>query len=70
MKYGYARVSTVVHELEVQLVTLEAEGCERIFREKYTGAKTNRPEFNELLAHLEEDDTLVATKLDRLARNT
>ena len=70
MKYGYARVSTAIQELEVQLRILEDEGCERIFREKYTGAKTDRPEFTELLAHLEEGDTLVATKLDRLARNT
>ena len=70
MKYGYARVSTAIQELEVQLTTLENEGCQRIFSEKYTGVKTDRPEFNELLAHLEEGDTLVATKLDRLARNT
>ena len=69
MKYGYARVSTAIQELEVQLTTLENQGCQRIFSEKYTGVKTDRPEFNELLAHLEEGDTLVATKLDRLARN-
>lgn len=52
------------------MTILEDEGCERIFSEKYTDTKTNRPEFNELLAHLEEGDTLVVTKLDRLARNT
>lgn len=70
MKYGYARVSTAVQELEVQILTLEAEGCERIFTEKFTGSKTDRPEFNELRAHLEDGDTLIVTKLDRLARNT
>lgn len=69
-KYGYARVSTAGQELGVQLAALDAEGCEIIFKEKHTGAKINRPEFNELLAHLEDGDTLVVTKLDRLARNT
>ncbi len=70
MKYGYARVSTAIQELDVQIATLTSEGCERIFQEKHTGSKMNRPEFEEVLAHLEKDDTLVVTKLDRLARNT
>ncbi len=41
MKYGYARVSTAIQELDVQLTILEDEGCERILSEKYTGAKTD-----------------------------
>lgn len=70
MKYGYARVSTLHQDLDAQLQTLEAEGCEVIYSEKFTGTKTNRPQFQELLSVLSENDTLVVTKLDRLARNT
>ncbi|GAB1793940.1 recombinase family protein [Priestia megaterium] len=70
MKYGYARVSTVSQELEVQLQALKKEGCEKIYSEKFTGTKTDRPQFKELLSLLKEGDTLVVTKLDRLARNT
>jgi len=70
MKYGYARVSTVAQELEVQRQALHSEGCEIIYEEKFTGTKTDRPQFNELLVQLKEGDTLVVTKLDRLARNT
>jgi DNA invertase Pin-like site-specific DNA recombinase len=70
VKYGYARVSTVSQELEVQLQALEAEGCEEIYSEKFTGTKTDRPRFNMLLDTLKAGDTLVVTKLDRLARNT
>jgi DNA invertase Pin-like site-specific DNA recombinase len=70
MKYGYARVSTLQQQLESQLQALEAEGCEEIYSEKFTGTKTDRPVFNEVLDKLQEGDTLVVTKLDRLARNT
>lgn len=70
MKYGYARVSTIAQDLTVQTNHLENEGCEVIYKEKFTGTKTDRPEFNRLLGELKEGDTLVVTKLDRLARNT
>lgn len=70
MKYGYARVSTVNQDLESQLQTLEKEGCEVIYSEKFTGTKADRPQFNELLTKLKSGDTLTVTKLDRLARNT
>lgn len=70
MKYGYARVSTVAQDLTVQNEELKKEGCEAIFEEKFTGTKTDRPQFKKLLAKLQEGDTLVVTKLDRLARNT
>jgi len=70
MKYGYARVSTVAQELEVQKQALQSEKCELIREEKFTGTKTDRPVFSKLLQELEEGDTLVVTKLDRLARNT
>ncbi|MCU4815294.1 recombinase family protein [Bacillus cereus] len=70
MKYGYARVSTVSQELEVQLTALENEGCDNIYSEKFTGTKSDRPQLKEVLSILKEGDTLVVTKLDRLARNT
>lgn len=70
MKYGYARVSTLTQELDTQIELLQAEGCDEILSEKFTGTKTDRPQFNHLLENLRAGDTLVVTKLDRLARNT
>lgn len=70
MKYGYARVSTVNQDLETQVQALEKEGCAVIYSEKFTGTKTDRPKFRELLFKLEAGDTLVVTKLDRFARST
>ncbi|WP_264737347.1 recombinase family protein [Cytobacillus firmus] len=70
MKYGYARVSTTGQDLQVQLNTLDNEGCNKIFSEKFTGTKADRPQFQALLATLKEGDTLVVTKLDRFARST
>lgn len=69
-KYGYARVSTVNQDLNAQLQALEKEGCTEIYSEKFTGTKSVRPKFKELLSVLEEGDTLVITKLDRFARST
>lgn len=69
MKYGYARVSTNSQDLEVQLQALTAEDCGVIYKEKFTGTQTDRPALNELLDKIREGDTLVVTKLDRLARN-
>ena len=70
MKYGYARVSTLHQDLESQLQTLEKENCDKVYSDKFTGTKTDRPHFNELLQVLKEGDTLVVTKLDRFARTT
>jgi len=70
MKYGYARVSTTHQDLQSQLAQLERESCEKIFKDKFTGTKRDRPEFNKVLDLLKRDDTLVVTKLDRFARST
>ena len=70
MKYGYARVSTTDQKLENQINLLKSAGADKIFREKYTGTTTQRPEFQKLLNELEANDTLIVTKLDRFARNT
>ena len=71
MKLGYARVSTLGQSLEVQLDKLKAEGCERIFQEKKSGkSREGRDELRRLLDDtLRDGDTLVCTKLDRLARS-
>ena len=70
MKYGYARVSTVEQDLQAQIEQLENEGCDEIFRDKFTGTSRDRPEFMKLLDKLEAGDVLVVTKLDRFARST
>lgn len=70
MKYGYARVSTTSQDLNAQMDVLEREGCEKIYSEKFTGTKADRPQFQALLATLDTGDTLVVTKLDRFARST
>lgn len=69
MLLGYARVSTTDQDLALQLDALRAAGCERIFEEKASGAKEDRPEFARLLDHARKDDVLVVWKLDRLARS-
>lgn len=69
-KYGYGRVSTMAQDLESQIQALEAENCDEILTEKFTGTTTQRPVFDALVTQLTAGDTLVVTKLDRLARNT
>lgn len=68
--YGYARVSTKGQELEVQIEALKKENVEHIYKEKFTGTSTARPQLQELVETLQAGDKLVVTKLDRLARNT
>ena len=66
---GYARVSSIGQSLEVQQSKLSH--CDKIFKEKRSGTTTaNRPELSKCLTYLREGDTLVITKLDRLARST
>jgi len=70
MLLGYARVSTEDQDLSVQLAALKKAGCERIFREKLSGATRARPELEKLLDSLRPRDVLLVTRLDRLARST
>ncbi|MGL4912204.1 MAG: recombinase family protein [Romboutsia sp.] len=74
MIYGYARVSTKTQEdntsLKNQVDTLLENGCTKIYKEVYTGATMNRPEFSKLLKELNEGDTIMVTKLDRFTRST
>lgn len=71
MLIGYARVSTQDQDLALQRAKLLGEaGCERIYEEKASGAKADRPELAKLLEHIRAGDVLVVARLDRLARNT
>lgn len=67
--YGYARVSTTDQNIESQLKALKEAGASRIFEDKATGKDIEREGLQALLTTLKEGDTLVVTKLDRLARN-
>ncbi|MCC3256347.1 recombinase family protein [Xanthomonas campestris] len=67
---GYGRVSTGAQELTQQREELTGAGCVRIFAEKVTGAKRDRPELIRLLDHLRPGDIVTVTRLDRLARST
>lgn len=75
MTYGYARVSTKTqardgNSLESQKAALKAAGATEIFVDAFTGTTTDRPELDKLLSEIESGDTLVVTKLDRMARST
>lgn len=70
MKIGYARVSTTDQNLDLQLTNLKDAGCGRIFQEKISGTKKDRPELQRLIDHLRPGDVVVVWKLDRLARST
>jgi DNA invertase Pin-like site-specific DNA recombinase len=65
---GYARVSTTGQSLDAQLAALSA--CDKVFQEKVSGAKDDRPQLKLMLEFVREGDSVVVTKLDRLARNT
>ena len=67
---GYARVSTDGQTLDVQAEALRAAGAERVFAEKQSGIKTDRAALARCMASLKSGDTLLVTKLDRLARST
>ena len=67
---GYARVSTDDQDLRLQRAALKEAGCKRTFEEKVSGAKRDRPELAKMIEQLRDDDTVVVTRLDRLARST
>jgi DNA invertase Pin-like site-specific DNA recombinase len=67
---GYARVSSTGQDLAVQLEKLEGACCDKVFKEKRSGIDAGRPELKRCLEYLREGDTLLVTKIDRLARST
>lgn len=70
MLYGYARVSTTDQDLTLQEEALKAAGCDLVVSEKVTGtSREGRQELERLLQFIREGDTLVVTRIDRLARS-
>ena len=69
MKVGYARVSTNEQDTHLQIDALKTIGCELIYQEKQSGAKKDRPELQQCLKSLRENDILIVWKLDRLGRS-
>ena len=66
-KIGYARVSSKEQHLDRQLAALK--GVDKLFTDKLSGANTNRPELQKMLAYIREGDIVMVTELDRLGRN-
>ncbi len=69
MLIGYVRVSTNDQNTDLQRNALNCAGCERIFEDKISGTKSDRPGLKKLLRTLSAGDTLVVWKLDRLGRS-
>lgn len=66
---GYARVSTGDQDTALQLDALRKVGCERLFEDKASGVKTDRPGLTEAIRYVRDGDTLTVWKLDRLGRS-
>jgi DNA invertase Pin-like site-specific DNA recombinase len=69
MKIGYARVSTDAQETHLQMDALKGAKCSRVYQEKASGAKAERPELMKLLDNARKGDVVIVWKLDRLARS-
>ena len=70
MIFGYARVSTQDQNVDRQLDELKAAGCQKIFYEKISGTKMERPEFLRMLDQVRSGDLIIITELTRLSRST
>ena len=69
-KVGYARVSSQGQSLDIQVSKLTEYGCNEIFKDKLSGTTADRPSLKECRTYVRRGDSLVITKLDRLARST
>lgn len=70
MEVGYARVSTQEQNLDLQLDAFAKNGITKIFTDKVSGVKSEKPEPQQLLNYIRQGDTLVVLRLDRLGRTT
>ena len=68
-KVGYARVSTAQQSPQLQIDALQSAGCQKIYQEIASGAKSQRPQLEQMLSQLRGGDVLVVWKLDRLGRS-
>ena len=69
LKIGYARSYTILHNLDLQEDSLEKFGCEKVFTDHMSGARSNRPGLETAIEFVRSGDTLVVWRLDRLGRN-
>ena len=69
MKIGYARVSTTDQSLDPQTDPLSEAGCEKLFTDVASGARTQRPGLDKAISFCRKGDTLVVWKLDRMGRS-
>lgn len=69
MNIGYARVSTKDQNLDLQLDALQKENCSKIFKEKISGTKSERPALQDMLNQVRPGDVIIIWKLDRLGRS-
>ncbi|MFU9929658.1 recombinase family protein [Klebsiella pneumoniae] len=69
MIFGYCRISTKGQSFDLQEDALKNAGCERVFKDVASGAKTKRPGLDDLLGQLRAGDIIVVYKLDRLGRS-
>lgn len=67
-RIGYARVSSVGQNLDSQLDALHKAGCEKIFTDKMTGSRMDRPGWDHLIDYIRPGDALVVTELSRMTR--
>lgn len=69
MKIGYARVSTLEQNPDLQHNALKKAGCKKIYTDNASGVKTERPALNQILEHIRKGDCLVVWRLNRLGRS-
>ena len=69
MKIGYARVSTGDQNLDLQMDALNKYECDKIFTDKMSGARSDRPGLDEAMKFMRDGDTLIVWRLDRLGRS-
>ena len=68
-RIGYARVSSIGQNLDSQMDALQKTGCIKVFTDKITGSRMDRPGWDQLLEYIRPDDTLVVTELSRMTRS-
>ena len=69
-KVGYGRISSIDQNLDEQQSKLDENGCEKVFLDKHTSIAADGPRLKEVLNYVRQGDSLVITRLDRLARST
>src|SRR5574343_995638 len=69
MKIGYARISSLTQDIQLQKEAVEKAGCQKIFSESASGKDNNRPELKAMIEWIRQGDIVVVYKIDRIARS-